>query len=47
MTSSDDLESESSLIEHLIELRARLIRMLIGLGLVVSALLPFSKVLYR
>nr|WP_020851173.1 twin-arginine translocase subunit TatC [Xylella fastidiosa] len=47
VTSSDDLESESSLIEHLIELRARLIRMLIGLGLVVSALLPFSKVLYR
>nr|WP_201745734.1 twin-arginine translocase subunit TatC [Xylella taiwanensis] len=30
----------------MIELRARLIRMLIGLGLVVSALLPFSKVLY-
>ncbi len=47
VTSSDNLESESSLIEHLIELRARLIRMLIGLGLVVSALLPFSKVFYR
>ncbi|HHW4678044.1 MAG TPA: twin-arginine translocase subunit TatC [Xylella sp.] len=46
MTSHDYLQNESSLTEHLIELRARLIRMLIGVGLVVSALLPFSKALY-
>ncbi|WP_295919028.1 twin-arginine translocase subunit TatC, partial [uncultured Xanthomonas sp.] len=41
-----NVEAESSLIEHLIELRARLMRALIGLGVVVVALLPFSKRLY-
>ncbi|MBB4128880.1 sec-independent protein translocase protein TatC [Xanthomonas translucens] len=39
-------EAESSLIEHLVELRARLVRALTGLGVVVLALLPFSKTIY-
>ncbi|KLD77930.1 twin-arginine translocase subunit TatC [Xanthomonas hyacinthi] len=39
-------EAESSLIEHLVELRARLMRALIGLAVVVVALLPFSKRIY-
>ncbi|MCW4455837.1 twin-arginine translocase subunit TatC [Flavobacterium sp. MXW15] len=37
---------ESSLVEHLIELRARLVRGLVGLGVVLLALLPFSRTLY-
>ncbi|MDV3470175.1 twin-arginine translocase subunit TatC [Stenotrophomonas sp. C3(2023)] len=37
---------ESSLIEHLVELRARLVRGLLGLGVVLLALLPFSRTLY-
>nr|WP_283161010.1 twin-arginine translocase subunit TatC [Xanthomonas nasturtii] len=42
----DDAQAESSLIEHLIELRARLVRALIGLGVVLLALLPFSRAIY-
>ena len=39
-------DSESSLIEHLIELRSRLMRALAGLGIVLLALLPFANRLY-
>ncbi|MGH8040277.1 MAG: twin-arginine translocase subunit TatC [Stenotrophomonas sp.] len=37
---------ESGLIEHLIELRARLMRGLIGLGVVLLGLMPFSRQIY-
>lgn len=37
---------DSTLIEHLIELRARLVRALMGLGVVLLILLPFSRALY-
>ncbi|MHC9083627.1 twin-arginine translocase subunit TatC [Luteimonas sp. RIT-PG2_3] len=37
---------EGSLIEHLIELRSRLMRALIGLGAVLLCLLPFANKLY-
>jgi sec-independent protein translocase protein TatC len=37
---------ESSLVEHLVELRARLVRALLGLGVVLLGLLPFSRTLY-
>lgn len=43
---SDGVGTESTLIEHLIELRARLMRALMGVGVVVLALLPFSRTLY-
>ena len=33
---------ESSLVEHLVELRGRLVRALLGLGVVLLALLPVS-----
>ncbi len=39
-------QAESSLIEHLIELRARLMRGLIGLCVVLVALLPFTQKIY-
>ncbi len=39
-------ESESSLLEHLLELRARLMRGLIGLGVILLCLLPFVRQLY-
>ena len=38
--------ADAPLIEHLIELRARLMRALLGLGLVLLALLPFSRRIY-
>ena len=38
--------NESSLIEHLIELRSRVVRALLGLGVVLLALMPFSRTLY-
>jgi sec-independent protein translocase protein TatC len=41
-----DNSAEGSLIEHLLELRARLIRALLGLGTVLLALLPFTRHLY-
>jgi len=37
---------ESGLIEHLIELRSRLMRALIGLGVVLLGLMPFSRQIY-
>jgi len=43
---SDHESSESGLIEHLIELRARLMRALIGLGVVLLGLMPFSRQIY-
>jgi sec-independent protein translocase protein TatC len=46
MTGSSPGATDSPLIEHLIELRARLVRALLGLGVVMLALLPFSRTLY-
>ncbi|HEY0198699.1 MAG TPA: twin-arginine translocase subunit TatC [Rhodanobacter sp.] len=46
MSLFDDGQAESSLIDHLIELRARLVRALIGLGVVLLGLLPFSRPIY-
>lgn len=46
MSLFDDAQAESSLIEHLVELRSRLVRALIGLGVVLIALLPFSRTIY-
>ena len=43
---SDGDFGESSLVEHLIELRGRLVRALLGLGVILLALLPFSQWLY-
>ncbi len=37
---------ESSLVEHLVELRARLVRAIIGLLAVLLLLLPFSRTIY-
>ena len=39
-------DADSPLIEHLIELRARVVRALLGLGVVLLCLLPFSRTLY-
>ena len=39
-------QAEASLIEHLIELRARLVRGLLGVGVALLLLLPFAKALY-
>ena len=47
MTAPDADGLESNLIEHLIELRARLMRALMGLGAVMLVLLPFAKTLYE
>lgn len=44
--SQDDLLPEAGLLSHLIELRARLIRALIGVLVALAALLPFVKTLY-
>jgi hypothetical protein len=38
---------ESSLVEHLVELRGRLVRALLGLGVALLALLPFTQKLYN
>ncbi|GHH61036.1 twin-arginine translocase subunit TatC [[Pseudomonas] boreopolis] len=46
MSSHDEAQAESSLIEHLIELRARLVRGLAGLAVVLVALLPFTQKIY-
>src|SRR5690606_4706207 len=47
MASSAEHDSgESSLIEHLVELRTRLLRAMIGLGIALVALLPFANRLY-
>lgn len=39
-------QGESSLIEHLLELRTRLLRALVGVGVVLVLLLPFTRKLY-
>ena len=41
-----DPETEATLIEHLIELRGRLIRGLLGVGVALLAFLPFAKAIY-
>jgi len=46
MSADADSMSQSGLIDHLIELRARLLRAILGLGVVLLALLPFSRELY-
>lgn len=46
MSPHDEAQAESSLIEHLIELRARLLRGLVGLVVVLVALLPFTQKIY-
>jgi sec-independent protein translocase protein TatC len=46
MSQFDEAQAESSLIEHLVELRTRLVRALIGLGAVLLVLLPFSRTIY-
>ncbi len=43
---SDDTEGGSGLMSHLLELRLRLMRALLALGLVFAALLPFANELY-
>ncbi|KRG68282.1 twin-arginine translocase subunit TatC [Pseudoxanthomonas dokdonensis] len=40
-------DTESSLMEHLLELRTRLMRALMGLGLVLVVLLPFTSRIYN
>ncbi|KAF1720247.1 twin-arginine translocase subunit TatC [Pseudoxanthomonas wuyuanensis] len=40
-------DSESTLIDHLIELRSRLVRGLIGVGVALAALLPFTTRIYN
>ena len=44
--SAESDNGESSLIEHLVELRARLLRAMVGLGVALLALLPFANRLY-
>ncbi len=46
MSAGEETQAESSLIEHLIELRARLVRALVGLLVVLLALLPFTQKIY-
>jgi sec-independent protein translocase protein TatC len=41
-----DIPEEESFISHLIELRTRLIRALIGIGVVFACLMPFSAQIY-
>ena len=47
MSPVDESQAESSLIEHLIELRARLLRGITGLVVVLVALLPFNQKIYN
>ena len=44
--SAEHDDGESSLIDHLVELRSRLMRALAGLGIVLLGLLPFANRLY-
>ena len=46
MTLDSDPAPSSRLIDHLIELRSRLLRAVVGLLLVFVALLPFANKLY-
>lgn len=43
---ADDTLAETSLLEHLIELRARLLRAVVAIVVVLVALLPFARALY-
>src|SRR5690606_15048091 len=45
-TSAEHDEGGSSLIEHLVELRTRLLRAIVALGIALVALLPFANRLY-
>src|SRR5690606_41985506 len=44
---ADHDDGASSLIEHLVELRTRLLRAMVGLGIALLVLLPFANRLYR
>jgi sec-independent protein translocase protein TatC len=46
MSMPPDSNAEGSLIEHLLELRTCLVRALLGVGVVLLALLPFTRWLY-
>ena len=46
MTQTDATDQELSLIDHLLELRTRLIRCVIAVGLCMIVLLPFARKLY-
>lgn len=46
MSGADPEPSDSSLLEHLVELRARLLRAIVGLLAVFAVLLPFANDLY-
>lgn len=43
---ADRDRADSQLLDHLLELRSRLLRAIIGLGIALAALLPFSNRLY-
>ena len=47
MSTPPDSNAEGSLIEHLLELRTCLVRALLGVGVVLLALLPFTRWLYN
>ena len=46
MHHAPEQEGESSLMGHLIELRARLVRGVVGVGVILLALLPFTRSIY-
>lgn len=46
MHRAPEQEGESSLMGHLIELRARLLRGVVGVGVILLALLPFTRDIY-
>ena len=46
MVDAEQDNGEGSLIDHLIELRSRLLRALVGLGIALVAVLPFANRLY-
>ena len=46
MHHAPEQEGESSLMGHLIELRARLLRGVVGVGVILLALLPFTRSIY-
>ena len=46
MHHAPEQEGESSLMGHLIELRARLLRGVVGVGVILLALLPFTRDIY-
>ncbi|MFU8832610.1 MAG: twin-arginine translocase subunit TatC, partial [Wenzhouxiangella sp.] len=46
MTDHPETEREPSLIEHLVELRSRVIKALVAVMLVVLVLVPFARQLY-